>query len=267
MILLLVGYGNLGSAMLSAWIDRALSEGDELIVVEPNDELREKASRCVATVYKSVQEIPEGVSPDLIVFSVKPEIVRNLLPSYLRFVQGGLFLSLAAGISIETFEEILGKEAAVVRCMVNTPASIGEGMMVFCANDNVSEEAEQLVSHLLAANGKVARLETEELMDAVTAVSGSGPAYVFHFIECLIAAGVKAGMCHELSTTLVLQTVYGAASLAAARQVGPEELRQRVTSPDGTTAAALAVLMAESGLQELVSEAVLAAKQRSIELA
>jgi pyrroline-5-carboxylate reductase len=153
-----------------------------------------------------------------------------------------------------------------MRCMPNTPAAIGKGMMVLFSNHLVSGETKQFVADLLSASGKVATIDDEGLMDAVTAVSGSGPAYIFHFIEALTVAAEKAGLPADTAKLLAMQTVYGAASLAAESQESPGTLRQQVTSPNGTTAAALAVLMGEARLTRLVTEAVEAARLRSVEL-
>ena len=150
--------------------------------------------------------------------------------------------------------------------MPNTPAAIGKGMMVVFADDRVSPRMKSFVSDLLSASGEVASVDDEALMDAVTAVSGSGPAYVFHFIECLTAAAKKAGLPDDVAALLARQTVFGAACLAAESGEEPGRLREQVTSPNGTTAAALAVLMGEGRLEKLITEAVEAARLRSIEL-
>jgi pyrroline-5-carboxylate reductase len=150
--------------------------------------------------------------------------------------------------------------------MPNTPAAIGKGMMVVFSNPNVAAKTKAFVSDLLSASGEVATIADEGLMDAVTAVSGSGPAYIFHFIECLTAAAEKAGLPAETAKLLAMQTVYGAASLAAECREDPATLRKQVTSPNGTTAAALGVLMGGDRLKTLLAEAVEAARARSVEL-
>jgi pyrroline-5-carboxylate reductase len=175
-------------------------------------------------------------------------------------------VSIAAGIGIALFETLLGEKTPIVRCMPNTPAAIGKGMMVTVSNGKVTPSAETFLADLLSVSGKVLKLEDETLMDAVTAVSGSGPAYVFHFIECLTAAGEQAGLPADAAKLLAMQTVFGAASLAAESESPPGVLREQVTSPNGTTAAALQVLMKQDGLRKLVIEAVEAARDRSIEL-
>ena len=185
----------------------------------------------------------------------------------MRFAGGKTtFLSIAAGTPVSTFEDVLGAATPIMRCMPNTPASIGKGMMVLFANPHVPAETQAFVADLLAVSGEVTTIAEEGLMDAVTAVSGSGPAYIFHFIECLTAAAEKAGLPSDTAKLLAMQTVYGAASLAAESREDPGELRRQVTSPNGTTAAALSVLMGEDRLKTLLTEAVEAARARSVEL-
>ncbi len=263
---LLAGCGNMGYAMLSGWINSGKLNAAETLVVEPNAELRERAAKLGGAVVSGVDEISPDVEPELVVIAVKPQVIRDVVAGYRRFAGKATLLSIAAGTPISTFEEIMGKDAALMRCMPNTPAAIGKGMMVTFANAHVSAATQAFVADLLSASGEVATIDDESLMDAVTAVSGSGPAYVFHFIECLTAAGEKAGLPAETAKLLAMQTVYGAASLAAESAEEPGRLREQVTSPNGTTAAALAVLMGEDRLKTLVADAVEAARARSVEL-
>ncbi len=263
---LLAGCGNMGYAMLSGWIKSGKLDAAQAFVVEPNATLRERAASLGASVSASAEEIPASVSPDVIVVAVKPQVIREVVAGYRRYAGTATFLSIAAGTGIATLEEILGRDAALMRCMPNTPAAIGKGMMVTFANGNVSDKTKAFVGDLLAASGEVATIDDESLMDAVTAVSGSGPAYVFHFIECLTEAGQRAGLPPETARLLAMQTVYGAAALAATSGEDPGVLRQQVTSPNGTTAAALAVLMGGDRLKLLLGEAVEAARARSAEL-
>jgi pyrroline-5-carboxylate reductase len=263
---LLAGCGNMGYAMLSGWIKSGKLDPSQTFVVEPNGTLRERAAGLGAGVAASAEEIPAGLTPELIVIAVKPQVIREVVAGYRRFAGTATFLSIAAGTGIATFEEILGPGSALMRCMPNTPAAIGKGMMVTFANANVKEEMKAFIGDLLSASGEVATIDDECLMDAVTAVSGSGPAYVFHFIECLTAAAEKAGLPEKTAKLLAMQTVYGAASLAAESSEDPGVLRQQVTSPNGTTAAALAVLMGHDRLKNLLGEAVEAARARSVEL-
>lgn len=262
----LVGCGNMGYAMLAGWLASGRLAPQDVLVVEPTDVLRERAATLGVNAVADAGAIAEDVQPRLVIFAVKPQVILDIVPHYARFGGTATYLSVAAGTPMAAFERALGNSAAVIRCMPNTPAAIGKGMMVVVANAHVGEETSAFVRDLLAASGEVATIDDEALMDAVTAVSGSGPAYVFHFIECLTAAGQKAGLPADTAKLLAMQTVYGAASLAAESSDEPGELRRQVTSPNGTTAAALSVLMGENRLENLVSEAVEAARARSVEL-
>ncbi|MDN2565840.1 pyrroline-5-carboxylate reductase [Aquibium sp. A9E412] len=261
---ILVGCGNMGHAMLKGWLDGALAPAD-VAVVEPTEALRTRAAGLGVTAVASADALPAG--GDVVVFAVKPQAIGEVAPAYRAHVAAGAtVVSVAAGIGVATFEELLGRQAPVIRCMPNTPAAIGKGMMVLFANRHVDGDTFGFVEALMARSGAVATIDNEALMDAVTAVSGSGPAYVFHFIECLTEAGTQAGLPRETAAQLAMQTVYGAACLARESGEAPGRLREQVTSPNGTTAAALAVLMGENRLLELVDEAVAAAKKRSVEL-
>ncbi|WP_353642451.1 pyrroline-5-carboxylate reductase [Mesorhizobium sp. WSM2239] len=263
----LAGCGNMGYAMLSGWLKSGKLRPDETFVIEPNVELRARAGALGSSVGSDAGDIPPSAVPALVVLAVKPQVIREVTAGYRRFGDGRtIFLSIAAGTAMATFEEILGENVPIIRCMPNTPAAIGKGMLVTYANDRVSDGTRKFVADLLSASGEVASIDDERLMDAVTAVSGSGPAYIFHFIECLTAAAESAGLPTETAKLLAMQTVYGAASLAAESHEDPGVLRQQVTSPNGTTAAALAVLMGEDRLKRLVTDAVEAARIRSIEL-
>jgi pyrroline-5-carboxylate reductase len=256
----------MGYAMLSGWLNSGKLASSETLVVEPNDDLRNRAARLGGIVAASTAELPADLSPEIVVIAVKPQVIREVVAGYTRFAGKSTFVSIAAGTGIATFTGILGAGTAVMRCMPNTPASIGKGMMVVFSNPEVAEKTRRFVNDLLSASGEVATIDDEGLMDAVTAVSGSGPAYIFHFIECLTAAAVKVGLPAETAKLLAMQTVYGAASLAAESKEDPAILRKQVTSPNGTTAAALEVLMGEDRLKNLVADAVEAARARSVEL-
>lgn len=263
--LVLVGCGNMGFAMLSGWLDSGKLQASKTVVIEPNDVLRERASRLGVSTHSSRDD--DAAAPDLVVIAVKPQVIRDVLAGYADWGNGKTtFVSVAAGTSIATFTEILGAKTPVIRCMPNTPAAIGKGMMVTFANAEVTPEVSSQVAGLLSASGAVATIPDESLMDAVTAVSGSGPAYIFHFIEALTAAGQAVGLPAETAKLLAMQTVYGAAALAKESDTEPGELRRQVTSPNGTTQAALEVLMGGDRLKVLLTEAVTAARDRGIEL-
>jgi pyrroline-5-carboxylate reductase len=265
--LVLAGCGNMGYAMLSGWLRAGKLKAREVFVVEPNADLRARAEALGCATGDTAEAIPADAAPRLVVIAVKPQVIRDVAAGYRRFGDGRTtFLSIAAGTPVATFRAVLGERAPIVRCMPNTPAAVGKGMMVLFSTPLVSAEDSGFIADLLSASGEVATIDDEALMDAVTAVSGSGPAYVFHFIECLTAAAEQAGLPAETAKLLAMQTVHGAASLAAESREDPGVLRQQVTSPNGTTAAALAVLMGEDRLKTLVSDAVEAARLRSIEL-
>lgn len=260
---LLVGCGGMGRAMLTGWM--GADAPPEALVVEPDAGLREAAAELGAKVFADADALPGSVKPDMVVLAVKPQVMRAVLPAYARFDKA-CFVSIAAGVRMRTLAADLADGAPLIRCMPNTPAAIGEGMMVCVGSDAVTREMKALATRLLTTSGEVAWIDDEGLMDAVTAVSGSGPAYVFHMIECLRDAGVDAGLPEELAGRLALKTVQGAGALALRSGEDPAILREQVTSPGGTTAAALSVLRGEGALAALMREAVEAARRRGAEL-
>lgn len=263
--LLLVGCGKMGGTLLQGWLERKLAE--RYIVVEPGPAAA-IASRPEVGLLPSAERVPLDLKPDVIVLAVKPQAMAEVAAAYRRFVAADtLFLSIAAGKTLGFFGRMLSPDAAMVRAMPNTPAAIGRGIAVACANPAVTAAQRALAERLLAAVGEVGWVEDEKLIDAVTAVSGSGPAYVFLLIECLAQAGIAAGLPADLAGRLALATVAGSGELARLSAESAAQLRENVTSPGGTTRAALDVLMAPDGLQPLVTRAVLAAAERSRELA
>jgi pyrroline-5-carboxylate reductase len=264
--IVLVGCGQMGSAMLRGWL-RGEAAG-RFVVIEPAGAPAGLAEGSTTEWRRTPDDLAADLAPDAVVFAVKPQILDSLLPAYRRWVRPEtLFLSIAAGKTIAGIARHIGDEAAIIRCMPNTPAAIGRAITVACPNAHVGQGQRRLCEQLLAAIGESAWVEDEALMDAVTAVSGSGPAYVFLLIEALAAAGIGAGLPLELSLRLARATVAGAGELALVSSDTPARLRENVTSPGGTTRAALDVLMAEHGLPELLDRAVAAATARSRELA
>jgi len=263
--LVLVGCGQMGSAMLRGWLARGVASN--FIVIEPAG-LPEAFAGSKGIAWHSAAEVLSGeLVPDAVVFAVKPQIIDLVLPAYRRWARPQtLFLSIAAGITIAGIARHLG-EAAIIRTMPNTPAAIGRGITVACANPQVKPDQRRLCEALLAAIGESAWVENEALLDPVTAVSGSGPAYVFLLIEVLAQAGERAGLPADLALRLARETVAGAGELARLSPGSPARLREAVTSPGGTTRAALDVLMAKDGLARLLDRAVTAATKRSRELA
>ena len=266
--LLLVGCGKMGGAMLDGWINHgSISNG--VYVIEPDSELmiRFKSKDRVRTV-TNLTELPLTFSPSVVILALKPQIMDEVLDPLVRFVDTDtVFLSIAAGKTIEYFETKLGSKSAIVRAMPNTPAAIGQGITVYTCNSKVSSIQSEECGKLLSAIGATILLDDEGLLDAVTAVSGSGPAYVFLLIEAMAAAGVKAGLEPELSMQLARATVSGSAKLARLSDERPSQLRENVTSPGGTTAAALEILMGKKGILPVFDRAIAAATKRSKELA
>jgi pyrroline-5-carboxylate reductase len=264
--LLLIGCGKMGGAMLAGWLESGIAGGG-VVVLDPAG-AQTFQEREGVTIHTEAASLPDDLDPEVVVFAIKPQQMGEAAPFAARYVGNGtVFMSIAAGTRIGFFEGLLGGEAAIVRAMPNTPAAIGQGITVTCPNANVSDAQLLKCSALLGAIGEVMNVDDEALIDPVTAVSGSGPAYVFLLIECLAEAGVEAGLPRELADRLARVTVAGAGQLAMRGGDSPAQLRKNVTSPGGTTQAALEVLMAEDGLQQLMTRAVAAATKRGRELA
>ena len=258
--LVLLGCGKMGAAMLAGWLARGLSaQGVWVIDPNPSDWLRETGVHINTA-------LPEA--PAVVIVAVKPQMMGDALPVLAAMGNGDtLFVSVAAGTRIARFEEVLGARTPIVRAMPNTPAAIGRGITAIIGNAHAGDAGLDLAGALLSAVGQVVRLENEGQMDAVTGLSGSGPAYVFHLIETMAAAGEAQGLAPDLALRLARATVAGAGALAEGGEVSPAQLRINVTSPNGTTQAALEVLMEpETGFPALLARAIKAATDRSREL-
>jgi len=260
---LLIGFGNMGQALVRGWLARG---GDAATIRVVDTVSGARAAATALGIAASERVGASGGAPDVVVVAVKPNQLASALAELAPLARAPLFLSIAAGKTLAQLEAGLRPGAAVVRAMPNTPAAIGQGITALVANSAVTPEQRALCDELLAAVGATAWLDDEKDMDAVTAVSGSGPAYVFLLIECLERAAVEAGLAPDLARRLALATVAGAGAYAAAAAEPAAELRRRVTSPGGTTQAALEVLGAQGGLGDLISRAVHAAAKRSREL-
>jgi pyrroline-5-carboxylate reductase len=261
--IVLAGAGKMGGAMLSGWLAQGI-DAQRIAVIDPqpSDEVRAVAAKGIR-LNPSVSEIGPVAA---LVLAVKPQLFREAGSTLKAFLGSGtLVVSIMAGTTIATINEICG--GAVVRAMPNTPAAIGRGITVAVAAKSVTEDQRALTDALLRATGAVEWVREEALMDAVTAVSGSGPAYVFLLAEELARAGVAAGLPPALAAKLARETVAGSGELLHRSSLDAATLRQNVTSPGGTTAAALGVLMSPEGLEILMTRAVAAATQRSKELA
>ena len=261
--ILLAGAGKMGGAMLTGWLAGGL-DPRRVAVIDPHI-----SPEIIALAERGVVLNPDVTAAgtvETLVAAVKPQMFREAGARLKSFVSDKTaVVSIMAGTTIASLQEVCG--GAVVRAMPNTPAAIGRGITVAVAAKNVSASQRAVADALLRATGSVEWVEDESLMDAVTAVSGSGPAYVFLLAEELARAGVEAGLPAELATKLARETVAGSGELLHRSELASATLRQNVTSPGGTTAAALEVLMGEGGMQQLMIRAVAAATKRSLELA
>jgi pyrroline-5-carboxylate reductase len=260
--LLLVGAGKMGGALLEGWLRQGLDPATVFIQdPAPRPEVQALAAR---------HNIAAGTAPDLpappsvILLAVKPDLTAKLMPELEPMIgDRSVVLSIAAGRTLASLGLLLPPGTAIVRAMPNTAAAVGRSITVVCANDAVTQDQRRECSLLLEAVGEVVWIDDESLLDAVTAVSGSGPAYVFLLAECLEQAGSEAGLPHDLAERLARATVAGAGELLRRSDLEPAQLRQNVTSPKGTTAAALEVLMSKGGMKDLFVRAVAAAAKRS----
>ncbi len=258
--LVLLGCGKMGSAMLAGWLKGGLAPS-AVSVIDPAP-----SAWLKSTGVSIGSEVPKA--PAVLVVAVKPQMMEAALPQ-VGALGGGrtLVLSVAAGTPIALYEQVFGAGTPVVRAMPNTPAAVGRGITALVGNAAASAVSMDVAEGLMAAVGQTLRLDNEGQMDAVTAVSGSGPAYVFHLIETLAAAGVAEGLPEDMALRLARATVAGAGALAEEAEEDPAQLRVNVTSPGGTTAAALSVLLDDTtGFPALLQRAVKAAVDRSREL-
>ena len=262
--LALAGAGKMGSAMLDGWVARGLDPA-KVVVLEPQPSLQ--VARYGSQGLR-LNPNRAGLVADAIIIAVKPQVAAEILPDLAPLVgPRTVVVSIMAGRTLTFLESAFPPATAVVRTMPNTPAAIGRGITVAVGNEHVTPVQKELADRLLAATGAVEWITDERHMDAVTAVSGSGPAYVFLLAEALTRAGVAAGLPETLAEKLARVTVAGSGELLNNTPEDAATLRQNVTSPGGTTAAALAVLMADDGLEQLMERAVAAATKRSRELA
>lgn len=266
--LLLVGGGKMGSAMMAGWLKSSLKPED-VLVVEPFEETRQllKSTLGVESV-PDASDIPADAAPETVVLAVKPQMMDDAIGAYAKYAGPDcVYVSVAAGKTIQYFEQKLGDGAAIVRAMPNTPAAVGRGITVGYPNHLVSESQRKWADELLRSVGEVAWVEDEGQIDCVTALSGGGPAYVFLLVEVMAQAGIDNGLPGDLSMQLARATVAGAGELLYQSDDEAATLRKNVTSPGGTTAEALKVLMADNALQPLMTKAIAEATRRSRELA
>lgn len=251
---LLVGCGAMGSALNQGWSTRSYLD---VTIIDP----------FLSMAHHAVEDLHPDYRPDVIVFAVKPQMIHLTLPQYKIFTDHNpLFVSIAAGITIETIATYMGPQAKIIRAMPNLPATVGQGMTALVSSHPLGLPQKDMLTDLFAAVGQVAWLADEGAIDVVTALSGSGPAYFFRLTECLSEAGIQAGLSPEMAALLAAQTLIGSGMILQKSTFSPKELREKVTSPGGTTDAALCVFNHQNALENLVNAAVQAAITRAREL-
>lgn len=265
-IIALIGCGKMGGAMLRGWLDADIDA--HYIIIEPYGQPDFTKNNPRVTYAAKAQDAKDQLGKtDLCILAVKPQIMSDICAELSPHIKTDcLILSVAAGQTIANFEDYFSPQHPVIRVTPNTPAAIGKGMSVAAANANVTADQKALTTQLLTCSGRTEWIDDESLMNAVTAVSGSGPAYVFYVIEALASAGENVGLTPDTAMTLARQTVIGAAALAEAEADTPAStLRENVTSPGGTTAAALSIFM-DGKMQDIFDTALIKARDRGEEL-
>lgn len=267
MKLLVIGCGKMGGSILHGYLQKN-KEVSDIRVIEPNEAIRTQLKSEKIIAFEKLSDLDQFV-PDIVFTAVKPFLIGDIIDDLKIFAeQGATFFTIIAGKKMEFFASHLGKNVPIIRAMPNTPASIGKGITGLISNEYVSDAQKQMVEFLLSGCGEIVWLKNESEIDAVTAISGSGPAYVFYLTEALSSAAKALNLSDETAEKLAKATVIGAACLMEQSGIEPAVLRQNVTTPNGTTAAALNVLMdSQAGFESLMKKATKAAEQRSIELA
>jgi len=265
--LVLIGAGKMGTAMLQGWLDAGVA-GDQVVIFDPSP----PPETMAVIAQHSISHNPALDAVDnveAILVAVKPQMVDDVLPAMKALAKDNpLVVSVVAGKTIAAFRQHFGDTTPVIRTIPNTPAAVGRGITAMAASDGVSAKQSELATALLASLGEVVTVADEAMIDACTAISGSGPAYIFYMTECMTAAAVKLGLPADISEQLARATVAGAGELMRATGTPAGTLRENVTSPKGTTHAALQVLMAdEDGMKQLMIRATAEAEKRSRELA
>lgn len=263
---LVVGAGKMGGALLQGWIASNAITPQQLIILDPNPgEAAQEAINSGALHLSKPNKKLKSIN--YLLLAIKPQMFGKLAPEIVKELSNeALIISILAGISLASLQDIF-KTQSLIRAMPNTPAAIGKGITAYTKGSNVSTKQTQMTEVLLAAGGDVHHVANEHLIDVVTAISGSGPAYVFHMVEALEAAAIKIGLPDKLAPIFARQTIIGAAGLLESSDETASQLRQNVTSPNGTTQAALDVLMGLEGLPALMRDTAQAALRRAKELA
>ena len=267
--IILFGYGKMGSSIAKGWMLKKLNFN--FFVIEKVSSLRKVASDDGFKAFENINKLNELVeikSGDIFFLAVKPQQMKETIDSFLKFnFNDILFISIAAGLSLSWFQSQIGRNIKMVRTMPNLPASIGFGITAYSKTNNLSENDVENTNDLLRAFGKVIYLSSEDLMDVVTAISGSGPAYIFYLVEVLSKIGKENGLQEQDARTLALETLIGSSRLLEVSNIDPEKLKKNVTSPGGTTEAGLEILESmEIGLYPLLNSTIKNAKKRALAL-
>lgn len=264
--ILVIGCGRMGGAIINGWLKNKIAP-DNIHIVDPNSEALSEFKLRGVNIYQSKDDLPQAIKFDCLLIALKPQLFEQVLPSYKKLICSNiLIISIAAGMKCQSIEKLTCEGQAVIRIMPNTPALINEGVIVAVPNSHTTQDQLKLCESLFSSLGSFDWIQDEEKMHAVTAISGSGPAYFFHFIESMIEAAKSAGLDDELAKKLAIGTIIGSAKLVESDIRDISELRKEVTSPKGTTEAALHILMQDNRLINLIEEAATAAASRSIEL-
>ncbi len=267
--IILFGYGKMGSSIAKGWMLKKLNFN--FFVIEKVSSLRKVASDDGFKAFENINKLNELVeikSGDIFFLAVKPQQMKETIDSFLKFNTNNiLFISIAAGLSLSWFQSQIGRNIKMVRTMPNLPASIGFGITAYSKTNNLSENDVENTNDLLRAFGKVIYLSSEDLMDVVTAISGSGPAYIFYLVEVLSKIGKENGLQEQDARTLALETLIGSSRLLEVSNIDAEKLKKNVTSPGGTTEAGLEILESmEIGLYPLLNSTIQNAKKRALAL-
>jgi pyrroline-5-carboxylate reductase len=258
--LLLLGNGKMGAALLEGWLKAGLNP-EAVLVVDPQNQSQNIKS------FSSLLDLPIETAPKMIVLAVKPQIMSDVLKGITSFgFKPQLVLSIVAGFRISKIEDAFEPKTSIIRAIPNTPASIGKGISGIFGNNATGDFEMAFAESLMSACGPVVQVEKESLIDAVTAVSGSGPAYVFYMVEAMAKGGEAQGLSSEVAYQLARETIIGAGALLENSTESAKTLRENVTSPKGTTEAALNILMEDAALVKLMKKAIKAARDRSVEL-
>lgn len=261
-----VGGGNMAQAMISGLLNQGVA-ATQITVADPDAQKRQMlADKGIHTIDASQDPTAAIINADVVILAVKPQVMAQVLAQFSSALSSQLVVSIAAGVSLASLSDMLGGYSTLVRAMPNTPAMLQAGASGLYADNHISQTHRKLAHALLAASGLAIWVETEAHLHAVTAVSGSAPAYFFYFIESIVKTGVALGLSEAQAAQLAMQTAFGAAKMCLTGDDGPAELRQKVTSPNGTTQAAIASMQA-SNIDEYIAAAMQACYQRSVELA